>query len=56
MIGIIRIYAELDSDVPEPHRPHVNDQFKVIDCEPHLVPLIRRRLKRQGYNIICVPL
>ena len=56
MIGIIRIYAELSTEVPEPHRPHQRDAFKVIDCEPHLVPDIRRRLKRQGYDIICVPL
>jgi len=56
MIGIIRIYAELSSDVPEHLRPHKSERFKVIDCDPHLVPEIRRRLKRQGYDIICVPL
>jgi hypothetical protein len=56
MIGIIRIYAELSSDVPEHLWPHKSEMFKVIDCAPHLVPEIRRRLKRQGYDIICVPL
>ena len=56
MIGIIRIYAELKSVVPAHNRPHKSEVFKVIDCEPHLVPEIRRRLQRQGYTIICVPL
>ncbi len=56
MIGIIRIYAEFAPEIPESTRPHPRELFKVIDCEPQLVPEIRRRLKRQGYNIICVPL
>ncbi len=56
MIGIVRIYAELSSTVPEHMRPRKGECFKVIDCEPQLVPEIRRRLKRLGYEIICVPL
>jgi hypothetical protein len=56
VIGIIRIYAELSPEVPPAHHPSRPDMFKVIDCEPHHVPDIRRRLKRQGYDIICVPL
>ena len=56
MIGIIRIYAELSSVVPEHNRPHKNERFKVIDCAPPPVPEIRRRLQRQGYSIICAPL
>jgi hypothetical protein len=56
VIGIVRIYAELSPEVPQPHHPPRPEMFKVIDCEPHHVPDIRRRLKRQGYDIICVPL
>lgn len=56
MIGLIRIYAELSPVVPEHNRPHTSQQFKLIDCEPHLVPEIRRRLQRQGYTITCVPI
>lgn len=57
MIGIVRIYAELRAEVPEPNRPHNPRDFtKVLDVDPHQVRATCRDLHRQGYSTICVPL
>ena len=57
MIGIVRIYAELQPEVPAANRsPDERDYFKVLDVNPEHVPELRRALRRQGYDTICVPL
>lgn len=57
MIGLVRIYAELRADIPEPHRPpNPTEYTKVLDVDPHQVRAICRDLRRQGYTTICIPL
>lgn len=57
MIGIVRIYAELYPEVPLANRASdEREYFKVLDVEPEHVPQLRRALRRQGYETICVPL
>ena len=57
MIGIVRIYAELHPEVPRANRASdESEYFKVLDVEPEHVPQLRRALRRQGYETICVPL
>jgi len=54
MMGCIRLYIEPRETVPE----HMRDQgfVPIIDCTAEQAHDLRRRLHRQGYEVIAVPL
>ena len=54
MVGVIRLYLELKDDLPASNRPR--SFTPVIDCEPEEAQQLKRRLQRQGYSVIAVPL
>lgn len=54
MVGVVRLYLELRPEVPEHLRPR--SYIPIIDCNPEQVRELKRRLTRQGYNVIAVPL
>ena len=54
-MGVVRLYLELDEHkVPPSMRP--GDYTPIIDVAPHSARELRRRLIRQGYSVIAVPL
>ena len=54
-MGAVRLYLDLDEQkVPLSMRPE--SYVPVIDCNPHEARDLRRRLVRQGYSVIAVPL
>jgi hypothetical protein len=54
VVGVIRLYLELKEDLPRSNRPTVFTP--VIDCNPAEAQQLKRRLQRQGYSVIAVPL
>lgn len=54
MIGVVRLYLELKPELPETHRPR--DWTPIIDCPPEEARALKRRLQRQGYTVIAVPI
>jgi hypothetical protein len=51
---MIRLYLEPSEKLP----PHMRPQsfIPVIDCDPAQARDLKRRLQRQGYNVIAVPI
>ena len=54
MMGLVRLYVEPSKSLPAQHVP--DDYQPVIDLMPEHAPRVRRSLKRQGYDVIAVPL
>lgn len=55
VMGVVRLYLELDEHkVPPSMRP--GDYTPIIDVAPYSARELRRRLIRQGYSVIAVPL
>ena len=54
MLNVTRLYLEPSDKLPPSMRPA--DRVPVIDCDPDQAHDIRRRLIRQGYSVIAVPL
>lgn len=54
MVGVIRLYLEPSERLP----PHMRPQsfVPIIDCNPDQARDLKRRLIRQGYSVIAVPL
>ena len=53
MVGVIRLYLEPD----ERRRRVAPSSFvPIVDCAPEQAVELRRRLERQGYSVIAVPL
>ena len=53
VVGVVRLYLEPD----ERRKRVVPSSFvPIIDCNPEQAQELRRRLTRQGYSIIAVPL
>jgi len=54
MVGVIRLYLEPSEKLPEHMRPRFFTP--VLDCMPDQAHGLRRRLQKQGYDVITVPL
>ena len=54
MMGTTRLYVEPSERLPAGHVP--DDYRPVIDCVPEHAQRMRRTLKKQGYDVIAVPL
>ena len=54
MVGIVRLYVDPRPELPESHIPP--GYQSVVDVMPEEVSSVRRSLKRQGYEVIAVPL
>jgi hypothetical protein len=54
VVGVIRLYLEPSDKLPESMRPA--DRVPIIDCDPDQARDLKRRLIRQGYSVIAVPL
>jgi L-ascorbate metabolism protein UlaG (beta-lactamase superfamily) len=54
VLGVVRLYLEVKEWVPEHHRPPITTP--IIDCDPEEAQLLKRRLQRQGYTVLAVPL
>jgi hypothetical protein len=54
MMGCIRLYIEPRETVPD----HMRSRgfVPIIDCNPDQARDLKRRLQRQGYEVIAVPL
>ena len=54
MMGLVRLYVEPSESLPPQHVP---DTYQpVIDLMPEHAQRVRKDLKRQGYDVIAVPL
>ena len=53
-MGVVRLYLEPSERLPVSMRPE--DFVPVIDCNPDQARDLKRRLVRQGYSVIAVPL
>ena len=54
MMGLVRLYIEPSESLPPQHVP---DTYQpVIDILPEDAKSVRKSLRRQGYNVIAVPL
>jgi hypothetical protein len=53
-MGVVRIYVEPSDKLPVHMRPQ--SFIPVIDCNPEQARDLKRRLQRQGYEVLCVPL
>jgi hypothetical protein len=51
---IVRLYLEPSEKLPAHMRPQ--SFVPVIDCNPDQARELKRRLTRQGYHVIAVPL
>ena len=53
VLGCVRLYLE-----PDERRKRVapSSFVPIIDCNPEQAQELRRRLTRQGYSVIAVPL
>ena len=54
MVGCVRLYLDARDDVPHHMRPQ--SYVPIIDCNPEQARDLKRRLQRQGYDVIAVPL
>jgi hypothetical protein len=54
MMGCVRLYLEVKESVPAQHRPAITTP--IIDCPPEEARGLRRRLQRQGYTVLAIPL
>ena len=54
MMGLVRLYVQPGSNLPEQHVP--DDYQPVIDLMPEHASQVRKSLRRQGYEVIAVPL
>jgi hypothetical protein len=54
VVGCIRLYVEPSDKLPATMRPEAF--VSVIDCNPEQARDLKRRLQRQGYEVLCVPL
>ena len=54
MVGVIRLYLDPKPEVPESNRPR--DWVPIIDCLPEEARALKRRLQKQGYTVIAVPI
>jgi len=54
VVGVIRLYLEPSDKLPPSMRPH--GFVPIIDCDPSQARDLKRRLTRQGYSVIAVPL
>jgi len=54
MLGVIRLYLEPRPDLPASMRPQ--SFVPIIDCNPEQARDLKKRLNRQGYDVIAVPL
>ena len=54
VVGVVRLYLEPSERLPVSMRPE--DFVPVIDCNPEQARDLKRRLVRQGFSVIAVPL
>jgi hypothetical protein len=54
VVGVTRLYLEPSEKLPHHMRPA--SFVPVIDCMPEQARELQRRLRRQGYDVIAVPL
>ena len=54
MMGLVRLYVEPGERLPAGHVPE--DYQPVIDLMPEHSERVRKSLRRQGYDVIAVPL
>jgi hypothetical protein len=54
VVGVVRLYLEPSEKLPASMRPH--SFVPIIDCAPEQARDLKRRLIRQGYSVIAVPL
>jgi hypothetical protein len=54
VVGVTRLYLEPCEKLPHHMRPA--SFVPVIDCLPEQARELQRRLRRQGYDVIAVPL
>jgi hypothetical protein len=54
VVGVVRLYLEPSERLPVSMRPH--SFVPIIDCDPDQARDLKRRLVRQGYSVIAVPL
>ena len=53
-MNVTRLYLEPNDKLPPHMRPE--SFVPVIDCTPDQARELQRRLRRQGYDVIAVPL
>ena len=53
-MGVVRLYLEPSERLPVSMRPE--SFVPIIDCTPDQARDLKRRLVRQGYSVIAVPL
>jgi hypothetical protein len=53
-VGVVRLYLEPSDRLPASMQPQ--GFVPIIDCNPHEARDLKRRLVRQGYSVIAVPL
>lgn len=54
MIGLVRLYIEPRDYIPDSMKPVTGDP--VIDVEPDMVYTMRQELRRQGFEVIAIPI
>ena len=54
MVGIVRLYIDPRPEMPEEHIPAGFQS--VVDVMPEEAGQMRKHLRRQGYDVIAVPL
>ena len=54
MVGIVRLYIDPRPEMPEEHIPAGFQS--VLDVMPEEARSMRKQLRRQGYDVIAVPL
>ena len=54
MVGIVRLYVDPRPEMPEEHIPAGFQS--VMDVMPEEANQVRKHLRRQGYDVISVPL
>jgi hypothetical protein len=53
-MGVVRLYLEPSDKLPPSMRPH--SFVPIVDCNPEQAVALKRRLTRQGYTVVAVPL
>ena len=54
MVGIVRLYVQPGEKLPAANVPECFD--RVLDLVPEEAQKMRKTLRRQGYEVIAVPL
>ena len=54
MIGLVRLYIEPRDYLPDGLKPVAGDP--VLDVEPDMVYGLRQQLRRQGFEVIAIPI